>query len=249
MASHTDARSTWSARRFALEQKVRQRLAGPGLVARLGRSAIEASFWLRERVVPARRRARTLDRGFDAAHGTDTRGYFTLDAVAEDTDNPGDTLYEATRPSVFGAALDAVPIRAEDFVFVDLGSGKGRALLLASDRPFKKVVGVEFSKPLNDIATRNIARYVTPQSSCSDVQSLAMDATEYALPEDNLLVYMFNPFPPDVLRVVVTNIRRSVADTPRDVFLLYMHPVLIDVLDEFPLQPLEINKQFALYRV
>ena len=32
-----------------------------------------------------------------------------------------------------------------DCVFLDLGAGKGRALLLASQFPFKRIVGVEFS--------------------------------------------------------------------------------------------------------
>jgi cyclopropane fatty-acyl-phospholipid synthase-like methyltransferase len=53
-------------------------------------------------------------------------------------------------------ALDRLQLDPRDFVFVDLGSGKGRVILRAATRPFRRVEGVEFSEPLHRVALRNI---------------------------------------------------------------------------------------------
>jgi SAM-dependent methyltransferase len=247
----SDPRSSWSARRFALEQRIKRRLEKPGLISRAGHVAWNMSFWLRERLVPSRRKARHLDSGFDAAHGTDTRGYFSVEALERDPEKipPGTPVYEATRPSVFPKAIARVPIQHEDFVFVDLGSGKGRALLLASEWPFKRVVGVEFSEALNDIAMQNIAKFDSPRKRCTDVVSLAMDARQFQLPDENLLIYLFNPFPANILEDVLEAIRSSVAEKPREVYILYAYPVLLEVFDRFDFTPLDINKEFVLFKV
>ncbi len=44
---------------------------------------------------------------------------------------------------------------------IDIGSGKGRVLLIASEFGFKKAIGVEISKVLHDISEKNIKIYKT----------------------------------------------------------------------------------------
>src|SRR2546430_8863932 len=44
---------------------------------------------------------------------------------------------------------------SEDDVFIDFGSGKGRVLFVAAHYPFRKVIGVELSAKLNQIASSN----------------------------------------------------------------------------------------------
>ena len=53
------------------------------------------------------------------------------------------SAYQPTEPALFHEMLAALNITFEDFTFIDLGSGKGRALLMASDYPFLRIVGVE----------------------------------------------------------------------------------------------------------
>ncbi|QDT37699.1 class I SAM-dependent methyltransferase [Stratiformator vulcanicus] len=64
--------------------------------------------------------------------------------------------YNPTTASQFGSILESLPIDYEQFSFVDLGSGKGRVLLMASEFPFREVVGVELSSQLHEIAANNI---------------------------------------------------------------------------------------------
>jgi len=45
--------------------------------------------------------------------------------------------------------MQAMPIDLSKFTFIDLGAGKGRALLMASDYLFQKIIGVEFMPELH----------------------------------------------------------------------------------------------------
>jgi hypothetical protein len=112
------------------------------------------------RLIPARirkcSRKRVWDKeevNFDLTYGTDTR-YFEADDFESDQQED-QHRYDPVRSSTFCRALKALPIRYEEFVFVDFGSGKGRALLLASHFPFKKIIGVEMTPQLNKIARTN----------------------------------------------------------------------------------------------
>lgn len=45
--------------------------------------------------------------------------------------------YQPTDPALFHEMLDSLKIDFRDFTFIDIGSGKGRTLLMASDYPFR----------------------------------------------------------------------------------------------------------------
>ena len=103
---------------------------------------------------------------FDAKYGTDTGGYLGPEELVKGREN--DALnygYSAIAPSVFREAcrrwretLPTVSGRIEAYGFVDVGAGKGRALLLAAELPFRKIIGVELNEELTRIAQKNVAR-------------------------------------------------------------------------------------------
>jgi len=63
--------------------------------------------------------------------------------------------YQPTKARPFQDLLRRLDLPAGG-TFVDVGSGKGRVLLLAARHPFKRVVGIEFSPSLCEQARRNI---------------------------------------------------------------------------------------------
>jgi hypothetical protein len=80
--------------------------------------------------------------------------------------------YLPVRPLVGRHLLRALPI--EDcslYTFVDMGSGKGRMLLLAAEYPFRQIQGVEFAVELHDQATANIHRYTSARRRCARIES------------------------------------------------------------------------------
>lgn len=132
--------------------------------------------------------------------------------------------YVASAAPRLQEVLGRLPLRHEDFVFIDLGSGKGRALLIASHFLFRRIVGVEFSPALHAIAVQNIGRYRTAARRCHDVTSICEDAARYALPDVPLVVYLYRPFEDNVLATVLTGLRASLARVPRPVFVVYNNP-------------------------
>lgn len=128
---------------------------------------------------------------FDRVYGTETRWY--------DLAN-----YEPTPPTVVEEVLDALPVPPGGLTFVDLGSGKGRAVLLASRRPFRAAVGIEHRPALHAVAERNRERFA-PHARCP-VHLFVGDAAEHPLPDGPLLVWLFNPFGPAVLGAALAHL-------------------------------------------
>lgn len=130
---------------------------------------------------------RSLDEadGFDREFGTDTS--------AVDFATPPGT-YVPIIPRMFRDMMSGIRLPFEDFVFVDIGSGKGRALLLASDYPFKRCSGLELSPIHHARAEQNIALYRGPAQRCRTVESLCQDATTYDFPKEDLFLHFFHSF-------------------------------------------------------
>jgi SAM-dependent methyltransferase len=163
---------------------------------------------------------------FDAHHGTDTGKtlrWEDLRAIGDDVQSLW--RYFPTLRDGFQKVMDDVHIAPEDFVFIDLGSGKGRALLLASELPFKRIVGVELAPSLHDVARRNVTSYRGDEQRCHDFELICGDAADYEFPLDNLFIFLFQPFPEPVLSAVLDHLGRSLAEHPREVVLAYANPV------------------------
>lgn len=127
------------------------------------------------------------------------------------------------RPSSWFTMRDlaaVVPVTRED-VFVDFGSGKGRMVFLAALHPFRKVVGVEISDVLNEIARRNIARN-RRKLRCGNIEIVTSDVMEYPIPADMTIAYFFNPFGGDIFKKVIASIRISYEAHPRKLWIVYM---------------------------
>src|SRR6202161_3843772 len=131
---------------------------------------------------------------FDERFGVETSGLI-YELPSGHQHDPYNNGYFGVAPSVFHAIMRAMRERlhldCERFGFVDLGSGKGRALLLASDYPFREILGVELSPELDRIARSNIARYPGARHR-PRVTSVQGDAAEFPWPPEPLIVYMWN---------------------------------------------------------
>lgn len=141
---------------------------------------------------------------FDLLFGTDTGGYISGENLpAISLSALYSTAYLGIPPSALTQALSALPIRYQDFTFVDIGCGKGRALLIAAQFPFRHLLGVEIADELCDIARANVA---TSPEWVARISVVNQDATNLTYPEGPLLLYLYYPFYPPVLRRVLANL-------------------------------------------
>ena len=146
------------------------------------------------------------------------------------------SAYQPTDPESFCEMLDG--LREEDdldfreFTFIDLGSGKGRTLLMAADYPFRRIIGVELLPTLDKIAQENLKKYHSESQQCHTLESICANATEFVFPAEPTLLYLFNPFPEPAMRRVLANLEASLRTNPRPVYVLYLNPQLEQVFAE-----------------
>src|SRR5439155_6389857 len=119
------------------------------------------------------------------------------------------------------AWLNALEIPLEPFTLVDMGSGLGRVLLLASQRPFRRVIGVEFALELHEAAIENIRGFPKTRMICRDVTALLGDAAAFDFPPEPLVVYFNNPFSENVMAKVIENLANSYERQRRAIVVVY----------------------------
>jgi SAM-dependent methyltransferase len=187
---------------------------------------------------------------FDRSFGVETDGELENWTYLSDLDIPSPNWvegrdYTPIEPERLAMVLSSLRIRHDDFVFVDFGSGKGRALLVASQFPFRKIIGIEFSPQLHAIAVRNLVSYRNPDQRCRDIQCVCLDFTQFPLPPEPLVLFFFDPCDERLLAQVLRNIEVSLRQSPRDVFICYVAPRLRQLMDSARfLEKVSVNEEF-----
>lgn len=174
---------------------------------------------------------------FDLNYGTDTGGYLGPDQLGGDQKNDAmNNGYSAVAPSVFREAVrrwrETLPgtARIEAYTFVDVGAGKGRALLLAAELPFRKVIGVELNEELAHIAQQNISRWHRLARPRARIRVLRQDVMEFPWPRTPLLIYLNNPFDCELIERMTAKIAAAAAAGPGLVDVLYVNPACTETL-------------------
>lgn len=179
---------------------------------------------------------RSAGRRFDHDYNVTTQAILFLSDL--DPDTVGDagahaTHYQAVPIADFRAMIAKLPPGTiERSAFVDIGAGMGRAILLSCEYAFKRVIGIEVSSALYEVARDNLARAPRGKRRCRDVRLVRTDARMWRYPSGNLVAFLFNPFDAEALRATVGSIlhRPDAGAT----WLLYHTPVEESVLAEFP---------------
>jgi SAM-dependent methyltransferase len=229
-------------RRYTTKISATRKTDGPAaavlLAGRWGRSFVH------------RQAAATRDRLYDRWIGVDTvadqPGLEVPRGVAYD-----DAVYYArTSPRVFPKVMRDAGVFPAAFTFVDLGCGKGAALLLALDAGFASVVGVERNDRLVPIARRNVETYRSRKEIDRPVEVIHGDAVHFAFPDAPTVLYLYNPFGPETLTAVLRNLEESLRQHPRDVVVAYSSPAQRELLDACPwLDRVPVrSRKWAIYR-
>jgi Histone methylation protein DOT1 len=220
--STTDANNEFDLVRTAagwFRDSVRHR----GLTRTFAKLAFSTGEFLRD-LTPARRRMRFGDLQFDFDHGVNTT-WSNVGLKTRVREIFSGEPYQPIEADQFHEMMAAVGVESSNFTFIDMGSGKGRALLLASDYPFRRIVGVEILPELHAIAEDNFRRYKSDKQKCFRLESWCGDARAFEFPSEPTLLYLFNPFFEPVLRDVLAKLEKSLQDHPRKFVVLYANPI------------------------
>ena len=167
-------------------------------------------------------RQRALEREnriWDERRGFDTRGWVVPNQHSTVSGLADGFPYAGTHVRLARALLRAVRDRAAGATFVDLGSGKARVVLLAAELPFGELVGVEYDEQLHRTAEQNVTRLGA--GDAPPIRLELADVRDFSFPETPLVIYMNNPFPEQVLKIVLANLSASHAARPRPITFVY----------------------------
>jgi len=185
---------------------------------------------------PARRKlvGLRMDEGymvhpFDADHGVRTSGLVVGRNLKSGHKNDRhSTAYYGIAPSVFRSLMSrwrrTTPLAPlSDYTFIDLGAGMGRAMMLASELPFRAVVGVEMHPTLAGIARRNLTKWRKSGRAAAPIRLHEGDAVDYKLPDGPCAVFLFNPFGAPVLKRLAEGWELQWGCHPGKVDVLYVN--------------------------
>lgn len=154
---------------------------------------------------------------FDRKHGTDTGGIEPLWKFKIRSPNARfGVRYEATQESELVHAISFLCEDLKAFTFIDLGCGKGRAVMIASGLGFRKLIGVEFVYELVEIARNNLAKL-----KIENAVVLHADAADFGFADCNTVVYLYNPFSHEVLEKVISNLKKCFG---KKLYVIYKNP-------------------------
>ena len=107
---------------------------------------------------------------------------------------------------------------------LDIGCGKGVALLFFSRLSFKRVAGIEYDKKLCRLAAKNLKNAPGP------VKVYLVDAADFSMYKYYDTFYLYNPFDGNILEKCADKILLTLDSRPRKLTVFYCNPVYGDIL-------------------
>lgn len=191
-----------------------------------------------------------IDAGFDRKYGTDTSGI--IDDMSElgvhTRHREHASGYQGIQIPVFRRIMADLGIEPREFVFVDFGSGKGRAVMMAAERQFAAAHGVEFSPVLHQLAQHNVSLFRRQNTGASPITLHCLDAADFDIPAGDLVCFFYNPFDANVMAKVLDKLAAAYVKGPRRMLIAYRNPVCADAFDVHPyLKPIHTNPTYRIY--
>jgi len=166
---------------------------------------------------------------FDRQYGVDTSGFVPGLLLGSSLNNG----YAGAQPGIIRKALAVIP-EPHQCHFLDLGCGKGRPLVVATEFGFPAITGVEVSPGLARIARRNAGILANAYPDRTRINIVTADATKYRLPTESLVVFLYNPFDGPLIEQLLGNIEAPLRQRPRTLYIVYYNPVFASILDASP---------------
>jgi predicted RNA methylase len=161
---------------------------------------------------------------YDQAHGVDTGGNHPLWTLVDDPKVVVDGHpYHPVDEADLENALRKLDLPFSKFDFIDVGCGKGRALLVAAPLGFRTLLGVEFVPALAAIARKNLTQLAIRNASIVEC-----DARHYSFAAHPTVIFLNNPFGRDIMQSVVQRLTEVAAEQ----YVIYVVPGQNEVFAE-----------------
>jgi SAM-dependent methyltransferase len=177
--------------------------------------------------LPNQKRQRYGDVGYDWEHRVDT----TSATVDWRTRLLGllNSPYQPIPAEEFREAMSKLVIDFSQFTFIDVGSGKARALMLAGEYGFKRIVGIELLPQLHRIAEQNVQK-LRERGVSLNIELICADASQFNFPDEPTVLFLFNPLRQDLLSALLNNLESERRARLWPLYIVYANPIHEDLL-------------------
>jgi SAM-dependent methyltransferase len=186
------------------------------ILKRMGRFIRPAASLAEGVTLRLRRFTNLRSEAFDRKHGTETFARQWVDC------GDGSTWgYGPVNQDFFREIMRTVPVRLANFDFVDVGCGKGAALMLASEFGFRRIIGVDIAADLISIARTNAGKYRQSTGRPFSPELIQCDFLEWPIPTENSLFFLNNPFPRELSLRAIQRLEAALERRPARAILVY----------------------------
>ncbi|SDC57545.1 class I SAM-dependent methyltransferase [Paraburkholderia lycopersici] len=168
----------------------------------------------------------------DLQYGTDTSGLVDATILQRDASLVGQLRpYMGSQPTIIRRALDTLG-DISGYTFVDVGCGKGRPMIVASEYPFSLALGYDISADLVRTANANAVVLARRFPQRPPIRALHANVADLKVPSGNVVVFLFNPFGPELMASLLEKLETSLASGAiQHLFVVYDNPVCGSVFD------------------
>ncbi|HEY4760908.1 MAG TPA: class I SAM-dependent methyltransferase [Thermoguttaceae bacterium] len=102
---------------------------------------------------------------------------------------------------------------------IDLGCGKGGALITMASFPFAKIAGLEICQEMAAVAEANLSKL-----GINRLKIYCANALDFHALDDFNYIYLYNPFLGEIFEQFIKNLQESLARRPRAITIIYRNP-------------------------
>jgi SAM-dependent methyltransferase len=186
------------------------------------------------------------DSNFDRRNSTDTASPLTKQELA--ISDRAARSYRTASERFIGYLISHLGINYQEYDFVDVGCGKGRVLLVASNFPFRSICGIELSPPAIEVAQKNVRIYRRGEQKCINIYILNADARHFEPPLTNTVYYFFEPFDLSTLDAVLTRISSKLRGQGKRIYVVCIWsdlPTAIKLFGDLGFKTIRIQKMLV----
>jgi SAM-dependent methyltransferase len=168
----------------------------------------------------------------DRLLGTDTGGIIPPEPLNGEAGVASENLpYMGCQPSIVRNALRQLG-DLHGYTFADIGCGKGRPLIIATEFPFDAVLGYELNPVLVKIANQNATIVARRFPERTPMRALEANALELELAPGKLVIFLYNPFGESLVSALLRNLEKGLkTGSIEHLFIIYCHPTCAEVFD------------------
>jgi len=155
----------------------------------------------------------------------------SLEALTiDDGDITKSSPYEALNYYILETLLENfLKLFPREKSIIDIGSGKGRVMVVAAHYGFKNITGVDFARELCAAAERNTNK-IKAQFPDTTFNIHCKDILNYTIDKNDKVFFLYNPFNREIMEKLVEKIDRSVKEHSRTICFIYANPQQKEVL-------------------